>query len=159
MDNFNVHKFLREQYLAESRGKEAAQKIIAQLREKVYRKLNDDEMYEFRQVMADHISADLREEDDVKPTKTTIPAYKIVLSWIDGGRNSFYGMYIYKDQDSQNWDHKLKYDEAKAFLDKYDIKPELPTEQDFNSQKDIDAILEQLRNREVIAHDIPMDVS
>jgi hypothetical protein len=134
MDNFNIHKFVREQYLNENRGVDAANKIIAQLREKVYRKLNDDEMYEFRKVMADHISADLREEEDVKPTKETIPAYKVILTYVDGGRNQFYGLYIYKDQSSKNWDHKLKYDQAKAFLAKYNIKPELPQFQDSASQ-------------------------
>ena len=158
MDNFSLHKWLRETHLNKNKGKQAADKVIAQLREKVYRKLNDDEMYEFRQTIADHISADLREED-TKPKKETIPAYKVILTYVDGGRNQFYGLYIYKDQSSKNWDHKLKYDQAKAFLTKYNIKPELPQFQDLDSQKDIDAILEQLRNREVIAHEIPMDVS
>ena len=157
MDNFSVHKWLNELYLNENKGKQAAEKIISQLREKVYRNLNDDEMYEFRQVMADHISAELKEED-VKPKKETIPAYKIILSYVEGN-GQFYGMYIYKEQSSKNWDHKLKYDQAKAFLAKYNIKPELPQRQDFNSQKDIDAILEQIRNRDVIAEEIPMDVS
>jgi hypothetical protein len=43
------------------KGAQEATKLIAQLRAKTYRKLNDDELMEFRKEMIDHMGGVLKE--------------------------------------------------------------------------------------------------
>ena len=43
------------------KGAQEASKLIAQLRARTYRKLNDDELLEFRKEMVDHMGGVLKE--------------------------------------------------------------------------------------------------
>lgn len=43
----------------ESKGNKQAEKLIKTLREKVYPKLNDDELIDFKIMMADHLGLEL----------------------------------------------------------------------------------------------------
>jgi len=45
--------------LNEGKGYNEARKLIATLRSRTYRKLNDDELYEFRKEMVDHLGGTL----------------------------------------------------------------------------------------------------
>ncbi len=55
-------KLIREEIgaLREGKGYDAAHKLISSLRSKVYPKLNDDELWEFKQIIADHIDAKIK---------------------------------------------------------------------------------------------------
>lgn len=46
------------------KGYQEAKKLIAQLRAKTYRKLNDDELLEFRKEMIDHMGGILKERNE-----------------------------------------------------------------------------------------------
>jgi hypothetical protein len=46
------------------KGYQEARKLIAQLRARTYRKLNDDELLEFRKEMIDHMGGTLKERNE-----------------------------------------------------------------------------------------------
>ena len=48
MENFDVHQWKWNQLLSEGRGEDMADNIISQLREKVFKKLDDDELDAFK---------------------------------------------------------------------------------------------------------------
>ena len=47
--------------ITEDKGYSEARKLINKLRSQTYRKLNDDELYEFRKEMIDHLGGVLKE--------------------------------------------------------------------------------------------------
>lgn len=155
MDNFSVHKWLRETHLNEDRGVDAARKLIDAF-QSVARKLDDDELETlkkrfFKAILLDSDYEKLGLEEEETTSKKTIPAYKIHFDWAFDV--NFRKMWIYKTEKSQHPEYKLDYLEAKAFLSKYDIKPELPDHNNASTEKDIQAIYDQLRNREVIVEE------
>ena len=77
MDNFSVHKFLREQHLNENKGKVYAQELISKL-QRVYKKWSDDELEAFRKAMYDHVKdavAEEKEEVKEEPQHKSNPNY------------------------------------------------------------------------------------
>jgi len=75
MDKFNIHEWKRKQLLSEGRGEDMADKIISQLREKVFKTLDDDELDAFKKRLLQAILLDseykklyegfnINEEDD-----------------------------------------------------------------------------------------------
>ena len=56
------------------KGYQEAKKLIAQLRARTYRKLNDDELLEFRKEMIDHMGGVLKETVSEGMTQKTLKA-------------------------------------------------------------------------------------
>jgi hypothetical protein len=56
------------------KGAQEATKLIAQLRARTYRKLNDDELLEFRKEMIDHMGGVLKETVSEGMTQKTLKA-------------------------------------------------------------------------------------
>ena len=56
------------------KGAQEATKLIAQLRARTYRKLNDDELLEFRKEMIDHMGGILKETVSEGMTQKTLKA-------------------------------------------------------------------------------------
>ena len=52
-DTFDVYEWNKNRYLNENKGREEADKVIRELRSSVIRKLNDEELEEFRKTLAE----------------------------------------------------------------------------------------------------------
>ena len=59
-DNFDVHECNKNRYLNENKGKDEAQKLISKLRSTVFKKLNDDELEDFRKELANAFDMKLK---------------------------------------------------------------------------------------------------
>ena len=59
MKNLKKYTEFNEEAINEGKGYNEARKLIDQLRNKVYKKLNDDELDEFKIEMADHLGLEL----------------------------------------------------------------------------------------------------
>jgi hypothetical protein len=59
-DNFDVHEWNKNRYLNENKGKDEAQKLISKLRSTVFKKLNDDELEDFRKELANAFDMKLK---------------------------------------------------------------------------------------------------
>lgn len=155
MDNFSIHKWIRETHLNEDKGAIMASEFIKKMREKM-RSLNDNELTTFRQYIADAFDMELKEENSKPQGPPKPPFHKIIFKYVDP-RGKFYGAYIYNTPESKNWDKKLDYQKASKLLSKYDITPELPKEYD---ETNLQSIVDQLGNRDVLADfDDTMDVT
>jgi succinate dehydrogenase flavin-adding protein (antitoxin of CptAB toxin-antitoxin module) len=60
-DTFDVHAWNKRRYLNENKGREEADKVIQQLRSSVIKKLNDEELEEFRKALAEAFDMSLNE--------------------------------------------------------------------------------------------------
>jgi hypothetical protein len=60
-DTFDIHKWNLERYLNENKGREEATKVIQQLRSSVIKKLDDEELEEFRKTIAEAFDMSLNE--------------------------------------------------------------------------------------------------
>lgn len=161
MDNFSIHKWIRETHLNEDRGAIMASEFIKKMREKM-RSLNDNELTTFRKYLATAFDMKLKdeeiEEENSKPQGPPKPPFhKITFTYIDP-RGEFYGAYIYNTPESKKWDKKINnYQEAVKLLSKYEITPELP---EYYDEINLQAIVDQLGNRDVLADfDDTMDVT
>lgn len=63
-DTFDVHAWNKSRYLNENKGREEADKVVQQLRSSVITKLNDEELEEFRKVLAKAFDMSLNENQD-----------------------------------------------------------------------------------------------
>lgn len=63
-DTFDVHAWNKSRYLNENKGREEADKVVQQLRSSVITKLNDEELEEFRKVLAAAFDMSLNENQD-----------------------------------------------------------------------------------------------
>ena len=63
MDNFDLYEWNQKRRLNEDRGEQMADKIIAQIRENVFKKLNDEELTSFRTRLAQAFDMSLNEGD------------------------------------------------------------------------------------------------
>ena len=60
-DTFDVYEWNKSRYLNENKGREEADKVIQQLRSSVIKKLNDEELEEFRKTLAASFDMSLNE--------------------------------------------------------------------------------------------------
>ena len=63
MDNFDLYEWNQRRRLNENRGDQMADKIIAQIRENVFKKLDDEELTSFRTRLAQAFDMSLNEGD------------------------------------------------------------------------------------------------
>lgn len=63
-DTFDVHAWNKSRYLNENKGREEADKVVQQLRSSVITRLNDEELEEFRKVLAKAFDMSLNENQD-----------------------------------------------------------------------------------------------
>jgi len=63
-DTFDVYEWNKNRYLNENKGREEADKIIQELRSSVIKKLNDEELEEFRKTLAEAFDMSLNENQD-----------------------------------------------------------------------------------------------
>ena len=63
-DTFDVYAWNKNRYLNENKGREEADKVIRELRSSVITKLNDEELEEFRKVLAEAFDMSLNENQD-----------------------------------------------------------------------------------------------
>lgn len=63
-DTFDVYAWNKNRYLNENKGREEADKIIRELRSSVIKKLNDEELEEFRKTLAEAFDMSLNENQD-----------------------------------------------------------------------------------------------
>lgn len=63
-DTFDVYEWNKNRYLNENKGREEADKVVQQLRSSVITKLNDEELEEFRKVLASAFDMSLNENQD-----------------------------------------------------------------------------------------------
>jgi succinate dehydrogenase flavin-adding protein (antitoxin of CptAB toxin-antitoxin module) len=63
-DTFDVHAWNKSRYLNENKGREEADKVVQQLRSSVITRLNDEELEEFRKVLATAFDMSLNENQD-----------------------------------------------------------------------------------------------
>ena len=63
MDNFDLYEWNQKRRLNEDRGEQMADKIIAQIRENVFKKLDDEELTSFRTRLAQAFDMSLNEGD------------------------------------------------------------------------------------------------
>ena len=63
-DTFDVYTWNKNRYLNENKGREEADKVIRELRSSVITKLNDEELEEFRKVLAEAFDMSLNENQD-----------------------------------------------------------------------------------------------
>ena len=63
-DTFDVYAWYKIRYLNENKGREEADKIIRELRSSVIKKLNDEELEEFRKTLAEAFDMSLNENQD-----------------------------------------------------------------------------------------------
>jgi succinate dehydrogenase flavin-adding protein (antitoxin of CptAB toxin-antitoxin module) len=63
-DTFDVYAWNKSRYLNENKGREEADKVVQQLRSSVITKLNDEELEEFRKVLAKAFDMSLNENQD-----------------------------------------------------------------------------------------------
>lgn len=63
-DTFDVYEWNKNRYLNENKGREEADKIIRELRSSVIKKLNDEELEEFRKTLAEAFDMSLNENQD-----------------------------------------------------------------------------------------------
>ena len=63
-DTFDVYEWNKSRYLNENKGREEADKVVQQLRSSVITKLNDEELEEFRKVLAKAFDMSLNENQD-----------------------------------------------------------------------------------------------
>ena len=63
MDNFDLYEWNQKRRLNEDRGEQMADKIIAQIRENVFKKLDDEELTSFRNRLAEAFDMNLNEGD------------------------------------------------------------------------------------------------
>ena len=63
-DTFDVYAWNKKRYLNENKGREEADKVIRELRSSVIKKLNDEELEEFRKTLAEAFDMSLNENQD-----------------------------------------------------------------------------------------------
>ena len=63
-DTFDVYEWNKNRYLNENKGREEADKIIQELRSSVIKKLDDAELEEFREKLAEAFDMSLNENQD-----------------------------------------------------------------------------------------------
>ena len=63
-DTFDVYEWNKNRYLNENKGREEADKIIQELRSSVIKKLDDEELEEFRKTLAEAFDMSLNENQD-----------------------------------------------------------------------------------------------
>jgi len=63
-DTFDVYEWNKNRYLNENKGREEADKVIRELRSSVIKKLNDEELEEFRKALAVAFDMSLNENQD-----------------------------------------------------------------------------------------------
>ena len=63
-DTFDVYEWNKNRYLNENKGREEADKIIRELRSSVIKKLDDEELEEFRKTLAEAFDMSLNENQD-----------------------------------------------------------------------------------------------
>lgn len=63
-DTFDVYAWNKSRYLNENKGREEADKLIQELRSSVIKKLNDEELEEFRKTLAEAFDMSLNENQD-----------------------------------------------------------------------------------------------
>lgn len=146
MDNFSIHKWVREAYLNEDKGAIMASEFIKIMREKM-KSLSNEELTTFRKYIADAFDMELKEENSKPQGPPKPPFHRITFTYVDP-RGKFYGAYIYNTDKSDNWDKKLDYQETVKLLSKYEISPKLPLEY---NETNLQAIVDQLGNRDVLA--------
>lgn len=64
-DTFDVYAWNKSRYLNENKGREEADKIVQQLRSSVIKKLNDEELEEFRKTLAAAFDMSLNESSSL----------------------------------------------------------------------------------------------
>ena len=60
-DTFDVYEWNKNRYLNENKGREEADKVVQQLRSSIIKKLNDEELEEFRKTLAAAFDMSLNE--------------------------------------------------------------------------------------------------
>ena len=70
-DTFDVYEWNKNRYLNENKGREEADKVIRELRSSVIKKLDDEELEEFRKTLAEAFDMSLNEKKDRWCTSTT----------------------------------------------------------------------------------------
>ena len=63
-DTFDVYAWNKNRYLNENKGREEADKVIRELRSSVIKKLDDEELEEFRKTLAEAFDMSLNENQD-----------------------------------------------------------------------------------------------
>ena len=63
-DTFDVYEWNKNRYLNENKGREEADKVIRELRSSVIKKLDDEELEEFRKTLAEAFDMSLNENQD-----------------------------------------------------------------------------------------------
>jgi len=63
-DTFDVYEWNKSRYLNENKGRGETDKLIRELRSSVIKKLNDEELEEFRKTLAEAFDMSLNENQD-----------------------------------------------------------------------------------------------
>jgi hypothetical protein len=81
-DTFDLHEWNKKRYLNEGKGKEEAQKLIQSLRSSVLKKLNDEELEEFRKEFASAFDMSLKESTPLQEQQDTFNLSQLTFEQI-----------------------------------------------------------------------------